>query len=92
MVFPHRTFLALAGLLLLGQAPAQAIDYPYCMTYVQGWSGAIEQCDYTSMAQCQASTGGLSGTCAPNWRLTQSRGVYPDGVEPAAPRSKRNQR
>lgn len=92
MIFPHRTFLALAGLLLLGQAPAQAIDYPYCMTYVQGWSGAIEQCDYTSMAQCQASTGGLNGTCAPNWRLTQNRGAYPDVVEPGAPRSKRNQR
>ena len=41
MIYPHRTMLALAGLLLFGQAPAQAIDYPYCMTYVQGWSGSI---------------------------------------------------
>ncbi|MBX9820269.1 DUF3551 domain-containing protein [Afipia birgiae] len=89
MIYPHRTMLALAGLLLFGQAPAQAIDYPYCMTYVQGWSGSIEQCDYTSMAQCQASAGGLNGSCAPNWRLTQNRSVYPDA---GAPRSKRNQR
>jgi len=89
MNYSHRTLLALAGFFLLGQAPAQATDYPYCMTYVQGWSGAIEQCDYSTMAQCQASTGGLSGTCAPNWRLAQNRGVYP---EPSAPRGTRNRR
>lgn len=92
MNYPHRTLLALAGLLLVGQAPAHAIDYPYCMTYVQGWTGAIEQCDYSTMAQCQASTGGLSGTCAPNWRLLQNRSVYPDAVEPGAPRSTRHRR
>lgn len=91
MNYPHRTLLALAGLFFLGQTPAQATDYPYCMTYVQGWSGSIEQCDYSTMAQCQASTGGLNGTCAPNWRLAQNRGFYPDAVEPA-PRAKRKRR
>ena len=92
MSHPHRTLLALAGLFLFGHAPAQATDYPYCMTYVLGWSGSIEQCDYSTMAQCQASTGGLNGTCAPNWRLTQNRSVYPDAVEPGVPKNKRHRR
>lgn len=88
----HIALMAFAGFLLFGQTPARAIDYPYCMTYVEGWGGAIERCDYATMAQCQASTGGLSGTCAPNWRLIQRRGVYPDGVEPGTTRSKRHPR
>lgn len=90
MTYPHRILLALAGLILLGQAPAKAADYPYCMTYVEGWAGAIERCDYTTMAQCQASTGGLNGTCAPNWRLAFSRGGVP--AEPAAPSGRGSRR
>lgn len=92
MTYPYRILLALAGLFVMGQAPAHAIDYPYCMTYVQGWGGATELCDYSTMAQCQASTGGLSGTCAPNWRIARNRSAYPDAVEPGTPRTKRNQR
>lgn len=92
MTYPYRIMLALAAFFVMEQAPAHAIDYPYCMTYVQGWSGSIEQCDYTTMAQCQASTGGLNGTCAPNWRLAQNRSAYPDAVEPGPARSKRNRR
>ena len=83
MRYLQLALLALTGYGLLGQTSAQAIDYPYCMTYVQGWSGTIEQCDYSTMAQCQASTGGLNGTCAPNWRLAQRRGAYPDEAAPA---------
>lgn len=92
MRYVYLAMLALTGLFLLGQAPAQATDYPYCMTYVQGWSGAIEQCDYSTMAQCQASAGGLNGTCAPNWRMAPRRGVYPDEIEPATTSRKRSRR
>ena len=81
--------LALAALVLFGQALAQAADYPYCMTYVEGWAGAIERCDFSTMAQCQASTGGLNGTCAPNWRLTYNRGASSVVVVPDAPVSRR---
>jgi hypothetical protein len=62
--------LAAAGILLaVSQGPAHAVEYPYCLTYVEGWSGTIERCEYTTMQQCQASGSGLNGSCAPNWRL-----------------------
>ncbi|MGL4260164.1 MAG: DUF3551 domain-containing protein [Afipia sp.] len=84
--------LAFTGFFFVGQAPAQATDYPYCLTYVQGWSGTIEQCDYSTMAQCWASAGGLSGTCGPNWRLAYRRGVSPDEIESGTTSSKRSRR
>lgn len=87
MIPSHRILLAFAGLVLLGQAPAQATEYPYCLTYVEGWAGTIERCDYSTMAQCQASSGGLNGTCAPNWRLSFNRGP---AAQPVAPRSMKN--
>lgn len=80
------TLMALAGSLALGHGTAQAIEYPYCLTYTEGWSGAIERCDYSTMAQCQASSQGLNGTCAANWRLALNRGSNPDAVEAVAPR------
>ncbi len=83
-----RTLMALAGLMVLGHGTAQATEYPYCMTYVEGWSGAIERCDYSTMAQCQASTQGLSGSCAANWRLAWNRSQNPDVTEPGAPRKR----
>jgi Protein of unknown function (DUF3551) len=62
--------LSLTAFLMFHQQKAQAaVQYPYCMSYVSGWSGMIEDCSYSTMAQCQASTGGLNGSCAPNWRL-----------------------
>lgn len=89
MTCSRHLLLALAGLFLFGSAPARATEYPYCMTYVEGWSGAIERCDFSTMAQCQASSAGLGGSCAPNWRLAYSRG----GVlaEPVSPK-RRNRR
>lgn len=90
MIYPKRALLALATLVLLGQDPARATEYPYCMTYTEGWSGAIERCDYATMAQCQASTGGLNGTCAPNWRLGYGRGGIP--AEPVSPKRQGNRR
>ncbi|MCC6494387.1 MAG: DUF3551 domain-containing protein [Pirellulales bacterium] len=66
--------LALAGLMIVvGAGPAQAVEYPYCMTHVESWAGAIERCDFSTMAQCQASAAGLNGSCEPNRRLAPMR-------------------
>ena len=83
-----RTLLALAGLLALSHGTAQATEYPYCLTYTEGWSGAIERCDYSTMAQCQASGQGLNGTCAANWRLALDRSQNPAATELGAPRKR----
>lgn len=85
-----RAILVLAGFLMLGSGKAHATEYPYCMSYVDGWSGTIERCDFTSMEQCRASATGLNGTCAPNWRIAQSRNESPDVVKKN--RSRRDQR
>jgi hypothetical protein len=61
--------LTLTGLLMFNQQKAHATEYPYCLSYTQGWSGMIEDCSYSTMDQCRASAGGLNGSCAPNWRL-----------------------
>lgn len=90
MTYLQRTLLmAPAGLigLVLAQSPAQATQYPYCMTYNEGWSGAIERCDFSTMAQCQATASGLNGYCMPNWRLAYGRG---DSSVPDTPVSKRH--
>jgi hypothetical protein len=79
-----RTLLALAGLLMLTPQAAQATEYPYCLTFIESWAGTIERCEYSTMAQCQASAQGLSGSCTTNWRLGWSRSQNPDAVEPAA--------
>ena len=83
-----RTLMALAGLLAVSYGTAQATEYPYCMTYVEGWSGAIERCEYATMAQCQASSQGLNGSCAANWRLTWNRNQAPPVAEADAPRKR----
>lgn len=61
--------LTATGLLAFHQEKAQATEYPYCLSYTQGWSGMIEDCSYSTMEQCRMSTGGIAGSCAPNWRL-----------------------
>lgn len=86
-----RTLLALAGLLALNPGTAQATEYPYCLTFIESWAGSIERCDYSTIAQCEASAQGLSGSCAANWRLAWNRSQTPDVVEPAA-RTKRIRR
>lgn len=45
------------------------IDYPYCLSYVEGWGGLVERCDYSTLQQCQMSAGGLSGSCDTNRRM-----------------------
>lgn len=86
MLNASRMLLALAGLVVIGHEPAQAIEYPYCMTHVTSWAGAIERCDYSTMAQCQASAAGLNGSCAPNYRVAPAANIPSD---PVAKRRKR---
>jgi hypothetical protein len=57
-----------ASALVTMTSRAEAIEYPYCLSYIGGWSGMIERCEYTSMEQCQMSAQGLNGSCAANWR------------------------
>ncbi len=80
--------MASAGLLALSHGTARATEYPYCMTYVSGWSGAIERCDYSTMAQCQASASGLNGSCNPNWRLAWNKNQSSPVTDPDAPKKR----
>ena len=89
MLKASRMLLALAGLMMIGHEPARAIDYPYCMTHVESWAGAIERCDFSTMAQCQASAAGLNGSCAPNYRAAPAANFSSD---PVAKRRKRSSR
>lgn len=73
--------LTMTGLMTLHQEEAHATEYPYCMSYVQGWSGMIEDCSYSTMEQCRLSTGGLAGSCAPNWRLQFKSDNTPEPVK-----------
>lgn len=52
----------------MSQARAE-IDYPYCLTYSEGWGGLVERCDYSTMEQCRMSAGGLNGSCDYNRRM-----------------------
>ncbi len=76
-----RMLPVLAGLMIVGSPAAQAVEYPYCLTYVEGWSGAIERCDFSTLAQCQASAAGLNGACAPNRRAAPATGFRSDHAE-----------
>jgi hypothetical protein len=81
MLNASRMLLALAGLMMIGLSPAHAVEYPYCMTHVEGWSGVIERCDFMTMEQCQASAGGLNGSCAPNRRAAPPARFSPDAAD-----------
>jgi hypothetical protein len=61
-------FLALATsatIFVIGQTPAAAQDYQYC---IQGdeFAGGAGECSFSSYAQCQASASGRMAACAPN--------------------------
>ncbi len=77
-----RISLALAGWIAAMPATAQATEYPYCMTYNEGWSGAIERCDFSTIDQCRASASGLNGYCATNRRLAWNNSQPTDAVAP----------
>ena len=65
--------LALAILTIftgLAASPADAQTYggngPFCFVYYQWGGSRYIDCSYASLAQCQATASGLSGTCDAN--------------------------
>jgi len=78
--------LALAGLTVMNSGTAQAAtEYPYCMFYNEGWSGAIERCEFSTIDQCRASASGLNGYCMTNRHLAWKQNPAP---EPETPRKR----
>ena len=77
-----RLLIGLAGSLVAMPVTVQATEYPYCMTYHEGWSGAIERCDFSTIDQCRASALGLNGYCASNWRLAWNHAQPADASAP----------
>ncbi len=94
-VMPMRRY----GLLLLGlvfvvsicdAVPSSAAgNLPYCMSRVAGRIGMVEECNYMSMEQCWASSTGVNGSCAPNWRLEYYRQQRAAEESVARPRYRR---
>ena len=70
---PTMLFSVAFGTLVMFPGGASATEYPYCMTALYGWGGQVERCDYSTMQQCQMSASGLSGQCAPNWRIARDQ-------------------
>jgi hypothetical protein len=67
----RRSIIALAALVTMASAvqlttPARAeIDYPVCRNNF-GKGGNYRRCDFTTLAQCQATASGIGGTCTMN--------------------------
>ena len=75
-----------APALVTSSTRAEATQYPYCLSYVEGWGGYVERCDYSTMDQCRMSALGLNGGCAANWRYAYGQ---PQPVEPQSGRRSR---
>ena len=56
-------------------AQAQSRDYAFCA--YGGKTSEGMRCDYTTLAQCQASTAGSGGSCVANPRSGQARDSAP---------------
>ncbi|MEW6769082.1 MAG: DUF3551 domain-containing protein [Pseudomonadota bacterium] len=74
LMFATASLLA-APALVTSATRAEAIQYPVCLSYVEGWSGVVERCEYTTMQQCQMSASGLNGSCYDNWRYAYAQPV-----------------
>jgi len=73
-----------AGLLGLTFAGAvQAQDYPYCVVAPGGYGSGYASCEFTSLAQCQATASGDRSICQVNPRYVER----PYGASPDADRS-----
>jgi hypothetical protein len=59
-------------------APAQGRDYPFCA--YGGKTSEGMRCDYTTLAQCQASTAGGGGSCIANPRADRGATTSRDGA------------
>ena len=63
---------------MLGTTPARAADDPVCLEDTE--AGGI-QCDFETLAQCQATLSGMAGTCAANGqRATMRTKAGPKGL------------
>lgn len=65
--------LAVLSTTTLFAARAEAIDYPFCVTAMEGRGAYIERCEFSTMEQCQMTARVTNGTCAANWRLALTR-------------------
>ena len=72
LMFAAASALA-APALFASATPAAATEYPFCLSYVEGWSGLIQRCDYSTIEQCRMSAQGLNGSCDPNWRYAYAQ-------------------
>lgn len=63
------TIIAALGLWVTASASAR--DYPFCA--YGGKTSEGVRCDYSTLAQCQASTAGGGGSCIGNPRVAQPR-------------------
>ena len=59
--------------LVTSASRAEATEYPFCLSYVEGWSGMVLRCEYSTMEQCRMSAQGLNGSCDPNWRYAYAK-------------------
>jgi hypothetical protein len=68
----RRSIIALGALVTMAGAvqlitPARAeIDYPVCRNFGGEGGGYSRRCDFTTLAQCQATASGIGGTCTMN--------------------------
>lgn len=68
---------ALATVMLLATAPAQAInEYPWCAYYGSADVGATN-CGFSTRAQCMAAISGVGGFCQTNPRYEEPRRSKP---------------
>jgi Protein of unknown function (DUF3551) len=77
----------LAGLAIVGSAPAHAVGtrYPFCM---QGNDvPGLSDCTYTSFAQCQATASGRFLSCIQNPYYNPARDIDPGGYRGPPARS-----
>lgn len=61
--------------LVTSASRAEATEYPYCLSYSEGWGGYVQRCDYSTIDQCRLSAQGLNGSCDPNRRYVQVQPV-----------------
>jgi hypothetical protein len=80
-----RRILAASALLLSVSAatPGMAAGYPWCAARPN--TGALLDCRYTSMAQCQATANGLGVSCYQN--PARAYGQMPRTVRNGSPRA-----
>ncbi len=75
LIFAAASAMTAASTTIATRAEAQ--QYPYCLASASGRGSFVERCEYTTMAQCQASAQGVAGSCTYNWRLAYAQPVEP---------------